>query len=140
MREVTLPSGAILKINPARFDESKALHQALLREFNKVHIDADLENEKVDVVNPAKDALCLAFSSQEVEACLWKCLIHCTYNDGASGDSKILPITFEPQQARGDFIEVCVEVAQDNIAPFVKSLYAKFRPHLVALASGKNRG
>lgn len=120
MREIKLPSGAILKVNPAPFAVSKALYQALLRELKGISIGMNLE-----VTGMLKDIFCVGFSSKEVEACLWECFKRCTYNSG-SGDLKIDDQTFEPVERRDDYMKVCVEVARENTLPFAKSLYAEY--------------
>lgn len=119
MREVKLPSGAHLKIGPASFKDAKALYQALLREMKNLNSGA-----KTDILMLCKEVLCTAYSSPEIEACLWECFKKCIYC-GPSGDLKIDDSTFEPVKAREDYITVCMEVAKENVAPFMKSLYAE---------------
>lgn len=127
-REVKLPSGALLKIDAATFEESKDLHQALLREVAHIPINASATGG-VDLVNPVKQVVCIGLSSPVVEACLWKCLAHCTYSpEGNSVGSKITKDTFKSLTAREDYIDVCLEVALENLLPFVKALYARFKP------------
>lgn len=124
MREVSLPSGAVLKINPAPFADSKNLYQAILRELPKYSLRSDGDNN-LDLLNGLKDVTCGVLSSKEVEVCLWKCMERSTYNG-----LKIVFDTFEPEASREDFTEVCVEVAKDNVFPFWKNLYAKLKPLL----------
>lgn len=120
MREVKLPSGAILKIHLAPFADAKNLYQSLLRELKEVQL-----NTKMELASVFKDLFCIGFSSPEIEACLWKCFERCTYNAGQA-DLKINLGIFEAEAARDDFMTVCMEVAKDNIGPFVKSLYAEY--------------
>lgn len=121
MREIQLPSGAILKINPAPFADAKNLYQALLKELKEVQIDS-----KMEVVNLYKELFCIGFSSPVIESFLWKCLERCSYNRG-QGDMKIDKDTFEPLESREDFMTVCIEVAKDNVNPFAKSLFAEYK-------------
>ena len=125
MKEVRLPSGATLKIDLPPFADSKALYQAFLKEAKTINIDA-----KSDVVAIVKELVCIGFASPEVERCLWECFKRCLYNSG-KGDFRITPDTFEPVEARGDYLMVCTEVAKENIFPFVKSLYAQYA-HVIA--------
>lgn len=123
MREVILPSGATLKANAAPFVDSKNLYQALLAELKGVRLEDDKNMSTL-----FKDIFCAGFSSSTVEACLWKCLIRCSYNNG-HGDLKIDKDTFEPVEARVDYYTVCMEVARENVEPFMRSLlqdYGKF--------------
>lgn len=120
MREVKLPSGAILKVTPSPFPVSKALYQALLRECKPMAISSGME-----MASLFKDIFCIGFSSPEIEACVWECFKRCTYNAG-KGEFKIDADTFEPVERRDDYIKVCVEVAKENVLPFLKSLYAEY--------------
>lgn len=124
MREVKLPSGAVLKITPAPFAVSKALYQALLRELKGVTMGFEITQ------NVFKDLFCAGFSSSEVETCLWECLKRCLYND-----LKIDDQTFEPVERREDYLKVCVEVTRDNVFPFAKVLYAEYLNALTTTAS-----
>lgn len=121
MREVKLPSGAVLKVAPAPFADSKSLYQAILREAKGLVIST-----KMEVSSIYKDLFCMGFSSEEIEQRLWVCMKRCTYNSG-KGDFKIDDQTFEPVASRDDYMTVCMEVAKENCLPFVKSLYAEYQ-------------
>jgi len=125
MKQITLPSGAILKITPSPFTDAKALYQAVLEEVRFLNLDA-----KTEMASVYKDLFCVGFSSKKIEAGLWKCFERCTYNSG-NGDLKIDKDTFEPIAARDDYWTVCMEVAKENIHPFAKSLYAEYG-HILA--------
>jgi len=86
--------------------------------------------------NLLKTALVTAFSSQQVEAALWVCFAKCVYKANPNaGDLKIDKDTFEPVAARGDYVSVCMEVAEENIAPFVKSLFAVWEHTLATISN-----
>lgn len=129
MREVKLPSGAVLKITPSPFGVAKALYQAILKEVKGVKM-----NSKMEMVELYKELFCLGFSSPEVEERLLKCFERCTYNSG-NGDLKIDDQTFEPLKARDDYMQTCMEVAKENVLPFVKSLYAEYQRALALTES-----
>ncbi len=120
IKEIKLPSGAILKIQVSPFAVSKALYQALLRELKLVPVDT-----KTEMASLFKDVFCIGFASQAIELCVWECFKRCTYNAG-NGDLKIDDQTFEPVERRDDYMKVCVEVARENVLPFAKSLYAEY--------------
>lgn len=126
MKEVKLPSGAILKITPAAFEVAEELFQCVLAELKGVKLDPQAE---VDV-NMYKDSLSVLLSSKRVRTAVWECMKRATYND-----VKIDKDTFEPEAAREDYLKVCLEVAQLNVGPFMKNLYAELRP-LLALTTG----
>ncbi len=115
-----MPSGAVLKIQASPFGIAKALYQSLLKELKSLPLTSNTEFATV-----YKDLFCAGFSSDDIEAKLWKCFERCTYNAGA-GDLKIDADTFEAVERRQDYIKVCMEVAKENTFPFVKSLYAEF--------------
>ena len=120
-RKLKLPSGAELSITLASFPRAKALQQAVLKECGPMVKVGD----KFSMLNSLKDFACVALSSPTIEACLVECLKSCTYNG-----SKITDETFEPAEARQDHPVVMYEVMQDNIGPFLKSLFALLSPHL----------
>lgn len=126
-KEVKLPSGAVLGIEPARFEEAQALYESILKEAKGIMISS-----KTDMASVYKDIFCVGFSSKEIKDCLWVCFKKCSYNSG-KGDLKIDKDTFEPVEARQDYMMVCMEVAKENLAPFVKSLYAEYATLLQAI-------
>lgn len=118
LREVALPSGAKLRIAPAPFTEARAVYQALCVELRGVALDP-----KDDInANMKKDLVMMALASKPLEAAIWACMPSCLYNN-----TKISAATFEPVEARQDYIAVCWEVGKENVTPFTKSLYAEFR-------------
>lgn len=117
MREVKLPSKAVLKIGVAPFADSKRLYQALLRELRGVEIKS-----KTEVSGVLKDLFCSGFASDAVDKCMKPCLERCTVND-----LKIDDDTFEPVERRQDFMPVYMEVAKENVSPFLSSLYAEYK-------------
>jgi len=131
MREVKLPSGATLQVTPSPFAEARALYQAILRELRFVEVGS-----KTEISSLYKDLFCIGFASAAVEACLWECFKRCTYDSG-KGAFKIDNQTFEPIEARDDFMTVCIEVAKENVLPFGKSLFAVYQD-FVAQATKEN--
>lgn len=132
MKEKKLPSGAILRIGLASFEQSRNLYQAVLEEAKAILIGS-----KTEMASVYKDLFCVGFSSKKIESCLWECFKHCTYNNGQTGDLKIDSDTFEPLAARDDYLTVCMEVARENIYPFVKSLYVEYEHVLTMILNGQ---
>lgn len=120
-KEVTLPSGNKLVIGVPPFAVSKALFQAVCEEAKGVKVE-----DAAQVENIIKDLMCVGLSSKKIEACLSKCFERVLYN-GLKMDEN----TFEPVENRADYLQVCYEVAKENILPFTKSLYAEFS-HILA--------
>lgn len=120
MTELKLPSGATLKLSPAPFGDAKALYQAVLEEMKSVEVSST-----TDLASLFKNLACVGFSSKKIDACLWECFKRCLYND-----LKIDKDTFEPVEARDDYMLVSIAVAKENILPFVKSLYAEYQQFL----------
>lgn len=131
MREVKLPSGAVLKIGVNPFETSKALYQAMLEEMKGLPITS-----KEEVGNFYKNLLCISFSSKKIEVALWECFKKCQYCD-VRGELKIDKDTFEPLEARADYVQVCMEVARENVDPFGNGLYAQYQMLLEKVAQSQ---
>lgn len=129
MIEKKLPSGAVLKIQSAPFELARNLYQAFLEEAKAVTIST-----KTELASVYKDLICVGFSSKKIEGILWECFKYCIYNNG-KGDLKIDKDTFEPISAREDYLTVCMEVAKENVAPFLKSLSAEYAQILKMITS-----
>lgn len=125
MKEVKLPSGAVLKITVGSFEESKALYQACLEELGSVHFATGEQ-----MMSAYKNIICTGFASKKVEKALWVCLNRVLYND-----SRVTLDTFENEKAREDYNHVFIEVLEENVRPFMKSLYAVFLARQEMLAS-----
>ncbi len=125
LKEVQLPSGAVLKVAPAPFAIARDLYQAILREMRGVTFATDGE-----VGGWIKDLFCASFSSKEIERILQECMKRCLYND-----SKFTDQTFEPIEAREDYVKVLAQVTMENVLPFMKSLFAEYS---VAIAMTKS--
>src|ERR1700693_2374718 len=97
--DITLPSGAELKITHAPFSDSKALYQAVLEELKGMRLDP---NADVDA-NLYKDIFCTGFASKKIEAALDQCMKRVHYNG-----AKITTATWEPVEAREDYFSVCL--------------------------------
>jgi hypothetical protein len=114
MKEIILSSGALLKIGDIPFETSNNLKKALMREIKGIKVESSKQ-----MIDLYKDYLCAAFSSEDVERCLWECMKRCLYNG-----LKIDKDTFESSQARIDFTDVQIEVGIDCLIPFSKPLFA----------------
>lgn len=124
-KEIVLPSGAKLAITLSPFAISKALLQAMLEEGKELKIDPKTEID----VNLFKDLFCTAFCSKKIEACVLECMKRVTYN-GLKID---VNTTFEPEEARDDYMTVCYEVAKENVMPFTKTLTQQYSQILESL-------
>jgi hypothetical protein len=121
MAEFKLNSGNVLKIGLVPFAEARALYQALLEEAKDIKFSTQDE-----FGNVFKDLFCVGFSSKKVEACLWECFKRCQYCD-KRGELKIDKDTFEPDEARVDYIEVCILVTKEVTSPFLSGLFAEYK-------------
>ena len=117
MKEFDLPSGASLKVGLASFEAGRNLYQIIAKELRDLKID---ENEEIGA-NLFKDLFCTALSSKEIEKSIMACANKSLYNG-----SKISIETFEPEEARQDYIESLYLIAEVNLSPFGKALYAKY--------------
>jgi hypothetical protein len=111
IREVILPSGAVLKINPAPYSPAKQLFVACMKEIKAVDLGNDINADLG--LNLIKDLFCSAISSPEIEKAMIPCLKAALYNELPISDK-----TFEPVEARQDYFQVMYEVAKENVLPF----------------------
>lgn len=122
--KVSLPSGAELEMTLAPFLEGRRLSKAVANCLKKVNIDSNTELEAN--INTLKDVFVECLTSQEVEDSILLCLKRCTYNKQRVTSWDI----FEDVNARQDYISVCWEVCKFNLAPFMKSLFAKLSTYI----------
>jgi hypothetical protein len=115
--KVALPSGAELDVTMSPFKIARALYMSVADEMKGLKLDPKAE---VDA-NFWKDLLCTGLASKRIEEALAECMKRCTYNG-----LKITDDTFEPVEARADYLMVCFGVAKENIQPFTKDLFAKY--------------
>lgn len=120
MKEINLPSGAILKIGNIPFEEAMTLNEALIEELKNVSFNSSKEMGEL-----YKDLFCIGFSSKKIKASLWECFKRCIYSSPL-GDLKIDKDTFQPEESRQDYAQVCLEVAKHVMLPFVKAHSAMF--------------
>lgn len=100
----------------APFGDAKALYQAVLEEMKSLVIDPRAEID----TNFYKNLFCVGLSSKKIESFVWLCAARCLYNG-----VKVTPDIFEPEEARSDYFQLCWEVAEENIRPFTKNLFAE---------------
>ena len=117
--KITLTSGAELDVALAPFKDAHDLQRAMAAELKEIKIASDMDITSVDFM---KNIICSAISSDKIMNCLNVCMKRCTYNN-----LKITNDTFEPEEARGDYLQCCVEVAKANLLPFLKGLTAQFK-------------
>jgi len=117
---ITLKSGSILEIGIAPFSTGTRLMKTIARELASVKFDLDatnLSNLSGQDINVIKNAIFQLVQSEAVETAVLECAKRCLYNG-----EKITPQTFEPEDARQDYLPVVWEVMQANLSPFFKSL------------------
>lgn len=123
MKEVTLPTGAVLKIQLAPFAEAKALYKAVLRELKELKLEFSGDSKR-QLESYIMEGFCGLLSSDEVEASVHQCMGRCLYNG-----QRIAKVdeTFESAEAREDYSKAIIEVAKENLTPFSKALFAEFK-------------
>jgi hypothetical protein len=125
MKTVTLPSGAELNIETLPpFADSEALFKAVMKDILLI-----IPPEQQIGPSVVKEFICRGLISDDIRRALWKCMDRVTYNG-----LKIDKDTFEPEEARQDYLEVCWQVAERNVSPFLKGLYARLSMPLSAQA------
>ena len=113
----TLPSGAKLEVDEAPFRVAESLNDAIMDEGKKLVISG---TDEVDY-NFIKNVALTGFSSKPIKLALNECMKRALYNG-----LKITEDTWEPTEARGDYYLACFHVAEVNVRPFMKNLFAQF--------------
>ena len=113
METKKLPSGAVLSLTMAPFQDGHRLMKAVAREIEGVKITGDFLKEP----DAIKNIIMRAIYSEDVELALKPCLARCSYNK-----QQITEDAFEDEKARGDFLPVVKEVMVYNLTPFFGSL------------------
>jgi hypothetical protein len=126
MKEITSPqTGAKIIINVADFEDSFALKSSISGclasrgiDLSKINLDDLFSSDVSVIINP----ILALDSSPDVNRCIRKCMLKCTYN----GES-IKPLIFEPEKAREDYYLVVYEVLYANLSPFFSKVFSKFQ-------------
>jgi hypothetical protein len=137
----TLDSGAKVEIQLASFEVCNRLLKAVMREIKDVTLNlgikggmqnlAELEVND-DSLNTIKSLIAQIISSDRIEEALWECMPVVLYNG-----AKVTKATFEPVEARGDYLPLAKEVLVYNLGPFTKSLSSSFVGILKGISSPK---
>jgi hypothetical protein len=115
MQSVSVSSGAKVEIGVAAFKDVMAFKSAAMRELSEAGVDLKgLRLDKDADISGLLSALLRVVSSDAVYEKLWPCLARSTYNG-----QKITEATFEDENARQDFYEVCGHFLKVNITPFL---------------------
>lgn len=120
MNEILLKSGAVLVVNMAPFSSSNKLLKVIVKELKNVEIELenlDLAKFASQDINTLKNAVCQMLASDALEQAVFECMAKCTYNG-----SRIVKDTFEPEDARGDYLPCAWEVIKANLRPFFSGL------------------
>lgn len=129
MQEITLKSGNILKFSMASFIDSIRLTNIVARAFSQRGLDVKLDRETelsfqgLFEKNPdafIKGLMDVVFEEFVMDV-VFKCAEKCVYvKKGVS--MKVTQETFEDEEARKDFYEIMLKIAQENIKPFFGNL------------------
>jgi hypothetical protein len=117
---ITLKSGAILELKMAPFSSGMKLFKTIANELKGVDVELgglDLKEIGSKDINSLKNVIFQLLGSDAIEACFFDCAKH-SLHEG----QKISRLTFEPENARGDYLPVAWEVIKFNIAPFFSGL------------------
>lgn len=116
-----------LGIELGSFREAKNLQDAILSEVKTQKVDVKTELD----VNFIKDILASIISSPKVEDALWPLMARCIF--GPSKEKVVESLFDAKPELREYYLEICYEVALENIKPFMKGLFAKYEHTLSAI-------
>lgn len=113
METKTMPSGKILCMTMANFQDGHRLLKAVAKEIENVKFTGDVFKEP----DAIKNLVMRAIYSSEIEEALKPCLAKCNYDKRQITDE-----IFEDSKTRGDYLPVVKEVLIFNLTPFFGSL------------------
>lgn len=128
MEAIKLPSGAELEITLLDFEPAFEVSQVVSRFIGLLDVDLKamgLENAKslADLdLDAIKRPLSQILSNQELRKAGDKCLTKCIYNG-----LKITPKTWEPAEARQDYLFAVFHALKANIAPFFEGAFSSLK-------------
>lgn len=133
MKELKGHNGVKIVINPAPFKLVKRLRQCIAKELLKHKVDVgnptsfddlkgSIKGNISEYLNIIKDIILGLEVSEDFESVLWECMSECTYKNIAITESLFDDIP----TAREDYDLIVMEVIQENLAPFLKSLLGLF--------------
>ena len=134
MASFTAPSGAKVEVTISDYSTCFDLMKAVLKAVrsggvaSKIPENLQLSDlgkfSEMDIkdLGGFADAVIDIITSKEVEELAFKCMERAIYND-----QRITRATFEPEEARGDFIFVAFQVIKINLNPFGSRLSSGLR-------------
>ena len=120
MEKITLPSGALLDITLLPYEEAWHVSQQIAKVIEPIKLDIkgiDLARIGAEDIMRFQGPLMQVLASKDVITAAKICFKRCTYNG-----LKIDDMTFNPAEARKDYLFVVVHVLRENIAPFFAGL------------------
>ena len=124
--QVTLPSGAILDITVASFQDAMALQREILKSIKGIPLEANVFDTDVTSL---KDAVISAATSEGVEKALFACLRRVSYEN-----VPVTPELFDDPKlggkARKDFYSLAWEVIKENCGPFFVETFSRLKKQL----------
>ncbi len=117
MIEVTLPSGTILEISEAPFEDCLALHDVVLEELRVMKFSFNAETGAM-----IAEALMILAPSKKVRAAIEKCMTRSM----CAGVQMKMGFWKGEHVKREDYLPAMRAVAEENIRPFMQSLVAEY--------------
>ena len=125
-KEFETKSGAKIAINVAPFE-------AALNLWSMVQKAAASQRIGIDFLKDPQSLLTLILvvdSSEDFKAALWPCLMRCTRNN-----QKIDKSIFTDPEVRKEYYEILAPCVEENIRPFVESMFSEFNARLKQTAA-----
>jgi hypothetical protein len=115
--QYVLPSGGELNVTPLGFEEAWRVSQDVIGVIKELSLDFSAIDFKkpmtVDLVREFKDPICTLLGSPVINKSVRSAFNRATYNG-----AKIDKMTFDPVEARGDYLFAAFYALKENISPF----------------------
>ena len=131
--EKTLPSGAVLEMTMAPFEDGHRLLKAVSREIENTKLASNMQD-----IDAIKNLMMRAIYSDEIDRALTPCLARCKYNKQPVNKNLFSDETISEEEKikrRGDYLPVIKEVLLYNLTPFFSSLGSLLKDLMTAIPS-----
>lgn len=129
--EKTLPSGAILEMTMAPFEDGHRLLKAVSREIESTKLASNMQD-----IDAIKNLMMRAIYSEEIDRALTPCMARCKYNKQPVNKNLFADETITEEEKikrRGDYLPILKEVLLYNLTPFFSSLGSLLKDLMTAI-------
>lgn len=140
-KEFTMPSGAVLLVCAAPFEDADALKNAIIKSAEGLKITPeilDLDMGKLqsdpDALTQLMGTLVNAATSKDIKDAVFRCAAKASY-EKRRVDTSLFDDPEIGEKAREDYYSICLRIAEVNVLPFFKKVFSRSRKPSVKSAA-----